>query len=893
MSRRMILALIAILLPFASAATPVAIPAAVPVEAPARPVEARAHWLTADLIAWRPVAGARPVIEVDGAAPIPLIAAGTLSGDLATAYPHLRGLPLWRIAGVDPARVRGWLKGPVAMVARDAAGRVVDRTGVQTGGVIDALFATDAPLGVGFADGRPTLALWAPTARAVRLHLFDGPSGAAHNVLAMTGDAATGVWHITGERDWNRRYYLYEVEVFVPATGRVETNLVTDPYSLSLAADSARSQIVDLADADTKPAGWDRIARVLPEAPEDRVFYELHVRDFSIADRSVAAAHRGGYLGFADPRSAGMRRLRALARSGLSDVHLLPTYDCATIAERARDRREPGDLSDLPPDSDRQQAAVEAAHAKDGFNWCYDPWHYLVPEGSYATDPDGIARIREFRRMVAALADAGLGTVLDVVFNHTTASGQHPRSVLDRIVPGYYHRLDDKGAVTTSTCCANTASERRMMERLMIDAMVVWARDYKVAGFRFDLMGHHGRDTILRARDRLARLTLAKDGVDGARLYIYGEGWNFGEVADDARFVQATQRHMGAGTGVGTFNDRLRDALRGGGPADHGATLVRTQGFASGLFTAPNAARPADDAARVAALAAADQVRAGLAASLSDYRLVLADGTTRAARELDYHGAPFGYVSDPQETINYAEAHDNHTLFDSNAYKLPPGITAAERVRWQNIATSVILLAQGVPFIHAGQERLRSKSLDRNSFDSGDWFNLLDADARDNGWARGLPPRVENGEDWPIAGPLLADPRLRVDAGDIARAQAHLHELLKIRRASPLLRLRTGAQVRAQVHFEGAGVERQPGLIVMALGDSARPDMVVTINASREARSVPAPAGARYTLHRVQRASDDAVLRSATWRTGRFEVPALTTAIWVARPARSGRIAVR
>src|SRR3712207_4894314 len=188
--------------------------------------------------------------------------------------------------------------------------------------------------------------------------------------------------------------------------------------------------------------------------------------------------------------------------------------------------------------------------------------------------------------MVQCLNRVGQRAVIDVVYNHTPASGQDPKSILDRVVPGYYHRLDPAtGAVETSTCCQNTATEHAMMEKLMVDSVVTWAREYKVDGFRFDLMGHHSRDNMLAVRAALDALTPEEDGVDGSQIYVYGEGWEFGEVADDARFVQATQANM-AGTGIGTFNDRLRDAVRGGGPFDEDPRAL--QGFGSGLLTDPN-----------------------------------------------------------------------------------------------------------------------------------------------------------------------------------------------------------------------------------------------------------------------------------------------------------------
>ena len=216
--------------------------------------------------------------------------------------------------------------------------------------------------------------------------------------------------------------------------------------------------------------------------------------------------------------------------------------------------------------------------------------------------------------MVAALAEIGLRVVLDVVYNHTVAAGQDRHSVLDRIVPGYYHRLSADGRLENSTCCPNTAAEHAMMQKLIVDSVVQWARQYKVGGFRFDLMGHHPRSTMLAVRSALDALTVADDGVDGAAMYVYGEGWNFGEVADNARFVQATQVQM-AGTGIGTFNDRLRDAVRGGGPFDDDP---RVQGFGTGLFTDPNG-RPAGPPVvqRDDLLAAQDAIKVGLTGNLA------------------------------------------------------------------------------------------------------------------------------------------------------------------------------------------------------------------------------------------------------------------------------------
>ncbi|WP_265587526.1 pullulanase-type alpha-1,6-glucosidase [Sphingomicrobium arenosum] len=833
-----------------------------------RPGDARAHWLAPDLIAYDGVIA--PTL-LAGTMRHSLAPAGKVDGALAAAHPHLEGLALWRL---DAARddVRQMLKGPVAL----------DRTGLQIGPVLDALYADaakSARLGARFADdGSLAIALWAPTARSVKLHLFDTPTGPARAVRPMTEDPASGVWSVTGEPDWKGAYYLYEVEVHAPTTGRIETNMVTDPYALGLAANAGRTLIVDMDDPATKPEGWDAFARDLDGAAENRSIYELHVRDFSIGDTGIPVEKRGRYAAFADPATAGVKHLSRLANAGLSDVHLLPTNDCASIEERADHRVEPVGLDDYGPASEVQQQILDAADETDGFNWCYDPLHYLAPEGSYASDPDGTARIREFRAMVMGLDAIGLGTVLDVVFNHTPGHGQSDRAVLDRIVPGYYQRLMEDGSVANSTCCSNTATERVMMEKLMRDGLMVWARDYKVSGFRFDLMAHHAKDHILAEKADLAQLTLAKDGVDGADLLIYGEGWDYGEVGGDARFVQADQANMGAGSGIGTFNDRFRDALRGGRYNSRGDEAITTQGFASGLFTAPNAMTSADAAARARLLTLTDHVRAGLAGSLADYRFISADGTLKAARELDYDGHPVGYVSDPQESVNYAAAHDNPTLFDNNAWRLPRDISREERVRWQNMATSLIVLAQGMPFIHAGQELLRTKSLDHNSYNSGDWFNAVDFSGQRHHWGRGLPPKQDNEVDWPHARALLADPRLEMTSSDIARATAHLEELFALRMASPLFRMKSAEEVQAKLRFLNTGPDQIPGLIVMMLGEGDPGDLMVVFNATRETQALDADPAA-YALHPVQAASDDAVLRAARPDA----VPSLTTAVFVVK----------
>jgi pullulanase-type alpha-1,6-glucosidase len=776
--------------------------------------------------------------------------------------------------------VRIALKGQVAVAATGPDG-LLDATGLQIAGVLDDLYAYDGPLGVSYEDGVPVLRVWAPTAQRVRLIRFaDSNPETQGEATTMRIDPETGVWSLEGEPDWDRQYYLYEVTVFAPSTGAVETNLVTDPYSVSLSLNSERSQIVNLDDADLKPEGWGDVALPPLAAPEDIVIYELHVRDFSAFDPRVPAELRGTYGAFLG--GSGAEHLAALAEVGVTHLHLLPTFDIATINENPAERTEPdpAELAALPPDSEEQQAIIGEVRDLDAFNWGYDPLHYNVPEGSYSTDPDGVTRILEYRQMVQALNALGLRVVADVVYNHTNASGQNDNSVLDRIVPGYYHRLNASGRVETSTCCQNTATEHAMMRKLMVDSIRLWVEQYGITAFRFDLMGHHMKDDMLAVRAAL-------DEIDPS-IYVYGEGWDFGEVAGNARGVNATQANM-AGTGIGTFNDRLRDAARGGSPFGG----QQEQGFVTGLYYDPNETDQGTTEEQLAQLLHfADLVRVGLAGNLAAYEFIGASGELVSGADVDYNGNPAGYTADPQENIVYVSKHDNETLFDAVQYKAPVAVDMAGRVRMQNLGNSIVMLSQGVPFFQAGDDLLRSKSFDRNSYNSGDWFNAIDWTAATTNFGRGLPQAGDNESMWPVMAPLLADPALVPQPEHIAAAAAHFQEMAQVRASSPLFHLRTAEDVQARLAFLNTGPEQIPGVIVMSLSDTvgenldpAADRVVVLFNANDEELTFTVSdwAGREMALHRVLANSADALVRESAWdaETGTFTVPGRTTAVFV------------
>ncbi|WP_405853230.1 pullulanase-type alpha-1,6-glucosidase [Streptomyces sp. NBC_00090] len=792
-------------------------------------------------------------------------------------YPHLKEYPAFTLDPRDADRVRASLRGQLIATQRAANGALLAATGVQTAGVLDDLYAkkaTGAALGPVFRDGRPTLSLWAPTAESVALEL-DG------RTVPMRRDDSSGVWSVTGPKSWTGKPYRYVVKVWAPSVQKVVTNKVTDPYSTALTTDSARSLAVDLTDTRLAPKGWTSLKKPAAVPLRDAQIQELHIRDFSIADPTAKADHKGTYLAFTDKDSKGSQHLKALAASGTSYVHLLPAFDIGTIPEKKSEQTTPAcDLKIYAPDSEEQQACVAAAAAKDAYNWGYDPLHYTVPEGSYATDPEGTRRTVEFRQMVQALNGNGLRTVMDVVYNHTVAAGQSDKSVLDRIVPGYYQRLQADGTVATSTCCANTAPENAMMGKLVVDSVVTWARDYKVDGFRFDLMGHHPKENILAVREALDALTVEKDGVDGKKIVLYGEGWNFGEIADDSRFVQATQKNM-AGTGIATFSDRARDAVRGGGPFDEDPGV---QGFASGLFTDPNASTangtPEQQKARL--LHYQDLIKVGLTGNLASYTFTDTSGRTVKGSEVDYNGAPAGYAAAPGDALAYADAHDNETLYDALAFKLPAGTSATDRARMQVLAMATATLSQGPALSQAGSDLLRSKSLDRNSYDSGDWFNAIHWDCRDgNGFGRGLPPAPDNKAKWSHGKPLLVNPALTVGCEQIDGASAAYRDLQKIRTTEPVFSLATAGRVQSALSFPLSGTEETPGVITMRLGE-----LVVVLNATPQERTqkVADLAGQGYALHPVQANGSDTVVKSSSYEagSGTFTVPARTVAVFKA-----------
>jgi len=834
----------------------------------------------------------------------------TLTPEQAARVPHLSGdgYTAFTIDGVTENSAKAALTGQLLAIATDGLNADMDvnlvGTAVQTARVLDAIYtfnetdADEAELGVTYGDDGISASVWAPTAQNVRIKLFSAADANNARILnsieSMELDSATGIWSYTGPSSLDGSYYLYEVQVYDPFQGLVAIVDSTDPYSVSLSTDSLYSQFVDLTSDTLKPSGWDGHEVPAVASPESAVIYEGHVRDFSIRDESTSAANRGKFLAFTED-SLPVQHLRELQQNGLTHFHLLPVFDIATVVEDPEfqvnlddtigtlcnlgldssiddicDEASSGDLiidvlRSFDPTSTDAQTLVNILKRVDGFNWGYDPYHFNVPEGSYASDAEGTTRIIEMRSMIQALHTMGLRVVMDVVYNHTNASGFNLKSTFDRIVPGYYYRRDAvSGGVEAATCCQDTASENRMMGKFITESLVQWAEHYKIDAFRFDLMGYHPRQLIV---DSLEAVEVVDDDT-----YFYGEGWETGSsTAGGAIFEQATQLRLG-GTGVGTFNDRMRDPLR-----------------RAALLNGDNA----------------DRIRVGLAGNLSNYEFYSSNGVL---------GTESGsYTLDPQENVAYVSKHDNEALWDWLHMEdtLPEDATMADRARAQVLTLSIPLLSQGVPFIHMGADLLRSKSMDGNSFDSGDWFNYVDFTQTDNNWNVGIPLEASAPEEDSFGERILANVEADPIADTIQWSSDVFNNFLAVSASTPLFSLTTEQQVIDRIGFHNTGILQTDGVVVMSIDDGDTPAslfdenaevelaadidledldpnhdaVVVVINGTAAEVSHMIETATGFTLHATQAGAEgaDETVKGASFddMTSTFNVPGLTTAVFV------------
>ncbi len=497
-----------------------------------------------------------------------------------------------------------------------------------------------------------TFKVWAPTASKVVLNLFEAGDGAeAYKTVDMTlGDK--GVWSHT-EACGHGTYYTYSV------TTSVGTQEAVDPYAKAAGVNGKRGMVVDLSLTD--PEGWETSYLADPiEHYSEAIIWEVHVRDFS--NKIADSQYKGKYLAFTERglvnESGNPVGVDYLVDLGITHVHLLPVYDYASVDE-TRD---------------------------DQFNWGYDPANYNVPEGSYSTDPyNGEVRISEYKQMVKALHEAGIGVVMDMVYNHTYDAN----SSFNKIVPYYYYRYTNTGANSSASGCGNdTASERYMFGKFMVESAAYWVEEYKLDGLRFDLMGLHDLETMQEVE--AAVHTVNPNAI------IYGEGWTMGATIDGSK--QADQKNISeikpTGDAIGSiavFNDAIRDGLKGS------VFDAKSQGYISGN-----------------AKASSSKVQFGIKGGV---------------------GIGIGWSVEDEMVINYMSAHDNNTLWDKLLLSNPDD-SEADRIKMNKLGASIILLSKGAPFWQAGEEMLRTKNGDENSYMSSDEINNIDWSVLSEGTAQ-------------------------------------------------------------------------------------------------------------------------------------------------------------
>lgn len=506
-----------------------------------------------------------------------------------------------------------------------------------------------------YAPETTQFTLWAPTADEVRLMLYEaGEGGHAYETVSMER-AEEGTWKAKVEKDLKGKFYTFNVKI-----GEKWQGDTPGINAKAVGVNGKRAAIIDLRETD--PEGWAEDKRPPLASPADIIIYEVHHRDFSVHPSS-GIEHKGKFLAMTETgtknpggMATGIDHLKEL---GVTHVHILPSYDYASVDETRLDENK--------------------------YNWGYDPLNYNVPEGSYSTDPyRPEVRIREFKQMVQALHKAGIRVVLDVVYNHTFNTAE---SNFERTVPGYFYRQKPDGTLADGSACGNeTASNRPMMRKYMIESVLYWINEYHIDGFRFDLMGIHDIETMNEIRK-------AASAVDPT-IFIYGEGWaaSAPQMPEDSLAMKANTYKM---PGIAAFSDEMRDALRG--PFNN-----NEQGaFLAGL--------PGGE----------ESIKFGIAGAVKHPQI--------NNDSVNYSKAP--WAGQPTQMISYVSCHDDMCLVDRLKASVP-GITPEELVRLDKLAQTAVFTSQGVPFIYAGEEVLRDKKGVHNSYQSPDSINAIDWDRK-------------------------------------------------------------------------------------------------------------------------------------------------------------------
>ena len=513
-------------------------------------------------------------------------------------------------------------------------------------------------LGASYSKKATTFKVWSPNAASVRVNIFEHGSdneGDAGSIMsrAMSLDKTTGVWSVTINGDLLNKYYTYSV------THGKTTKETADVYAKACGVNGQRSMVVDLST--TNPDGWENDKHVLVQNQTDASVWEISVADFSSSESSgVSEANRGKYLAFTEEgttvngvQGASSTCVDYLKKLGVKYVQIMPFYDFGSVDE--------------------------SKNIMDQYNWGYDPVNYNCPEGSYSTNPKkGEVRIKECKQMIQALHNAGIGVIMDVVYNHTYTSD----SWLQRTVPNYYYRMNNDGTFSNGSGCSNdTASEHLMFRKYMIDSITYWASEYHIDGFRFDLMGLHDVTTMNSIRTALDNLYA--DG-SGSQILMYGEAWDMATNCDEGTVLASQKNLKQLSDRIGAFDDTIRDAIKG------------STGGTDGAFVQEGSRRA--------------NLKTGIAGQ--------SDTTT-------------GWANVPSQCVTYASCHDNLCLYD----KLVGSVYGADgkyRKRYEDLvamnklSAAIVITSQGIPFSLGGEEFCRSKDGDENSYASSRKENMLD-----------------------------------------------------------------------------------------------------------------------------------------------------------------------
>lgn len=506
---------------------------------------------------------------------------------------------------------------------------------------------TGNDLGAVYSPKMTRFKVWAPEAESVKLNLYK--QGEGDNLIDqhIMKKSANGTYVFEKQGDCNGIYYTYTV------VNHGEEQEAVDPYTKAAGVNGQRGMVINLAK--TNPQGFEMDGYRNPEHITDAIIYEGSVRDFTM-DESSGVFHNGKFLGLTEANTTNhfgeATALDYISGLGVTHVQILPAFDFETVDEK---------------------------NQKAQYNWGYDPDNYNVPEGSYAVSPyDGAVRIQEMKQMVLALHSRGIGVIMDVVFNHTY---RRDDSNLQKIVPGYYYRSDETGYTKGSGCGNEVASDRPMVQKLIVDSLIYWAKEYHIDGFRFDLMGVLDIDTMNVIAERLKEIR--------PDVYLYGEGWNGGpsSLAEEKRAFKASAKKM---PGIGMFNDDIRDTIKGSVFYDDHL------GFVNGGTHLENA------------------LRYGITGAVAHPQV-----------DYDAYGSK-PWAKEPGQSINYVSCHDNYTLWDKLSVSCPEA-SEEKKKAMNRLCAAIVFTSQGVPFIQAGEEFLRSKPLPEKKGFAENSYNMPDA----------------------------------------------------------------------------------------------------------------------------------------------------------------------